>query len=202
MNTGPIGSVLFDGPGWIAPPALGSPAGAAALLSRRRRHAFALPPDLLSALVAYLRSAPTLAAALTPGFGQGGFGALGFGGTAQVYDEMALADAFPPFVLVFGYSETLPGETSEEQPVEVDLIIRSDGLDQARTVGQLVKNAIDSVNFNPNSVLRDLFAFAGGTEVYQMRQSSKPERLPGVAKGGVYAYREDIAYTFYISPEQ
>lgn len=179
-----------------------SPAPAALLLRRRRPPPTppSLPPDLLSALIAYLRSEPTVAAVLSAGFGQGGYGAGGFGGRVQVYDETAPADAWPPFLEVHGYAETEEGESLEDEHVTADLLVVTASLDQARDVGTIIKAAVDTPNESPDSLGRPPFVFEGGAETWLKRTASRPQRLPGIGKGGTYVYAEQVSYEFWVSP--
>lgn len=157
-------------------------------------------PDLLSALIALLRSAPSLAAPFGRGFGAGGFGQLGFGGGVQVYDAEADAGAYPPFLIVDGYREVLPGETADDGTVEATVVVVTNGLDEARAAGAAVKALIDPPNVNPASLGRDPFAWQAGTETVALRDASTPYRLPGLGKGGRYVWAEEVVYTFWVSP--
>ena len=159
-------------------------------------------PDLLSALYSYLVTAPTIIPLFSVGFGVGGFGTTGYGGSVKVWYEVADASAYPPFLTIHGYTEPLPGESLEDQEILVSLLITTNSIDEARTVGRAVRDAIDTPNQSPTSLGRPPFTFVGGTETGLMRDASNPERRSGYGKGGTFVYVEQIDYRIWVSPEQ
>ncbi len=158
-------------------------------------------PDLLTAIVAFLAAEPTVQAVLGVGYGQGGYGAGSYR-QINVYCEEASADCYPPFLVAHSYHEVLPGETYEDQPVEVQIEIVTNGLDQARAIGKAVRNAIDNPNVNVNSIGRNPFEWIGGTETTCLRNNTRLERMRGIGRGGRYVYVEEIDYEFWVTPSQ
>jgi hypothetical protein len=147
------------------------------------------PADLLAALVAYLRHHPGVLAA---------FG----GGPVPVFDNMAAAGTDPPFLVVDAYTEVLPGESAEDQMVTASVLVRAAGLDQCRAIAAAVKAALDTPACNPAAPPREPLAWQGGEERTALRDHSRPQRLPGIARGGPYGYREQVDYEFWVTPSQ
>lgn len=154
--------------------------------------------DLLGALYAYLLATPSVASAFTPGFGEGYFGRIA-PGTTKIYETEADPNVLPPYLLIESYEEVQPGETLEDMPVNLTLSIVSLDLDQARTLSQAVRNAVDSPNINAASIRTQPFVWTGGSEQGVMRNPSKPYRVKGASKlTQGYVYREDIDYEFWV----
>jgi hypothetical protein len=146
------------------------------------------PPDLLAAVVAYLKATPSVTA-LIP--------------AAAITDEQAAAESNPPFLVATGYAEQRPGRTAEDLPVKITIgILTASGLDAARAAGAAVKAALDPPGQNPASLYRGRFTWPTGRERACLRGPSAPRRLPGIAKSGVYRYLETIEYTFMVTPSQ
>ena len=144
-----------------------------------------LSPDLLAALVTYLKAAPTVTA------------------LATVYSAEAPAGGSPPYVIVDGYTEHLPGESLDDSTADgLIVLVSNNGLDTAMALGVAVKTALDSPNINPASLGRDAFIWTGGTESAVLRNDSRPRRLPGIGRGGKYVYVEEINYVFWVTPQQ
>jgi hypothetical protein len=155
--------------------------------------------DLLGALVAHLRATPSVTAAFSTGFGEGPFGRVPLG-EPKIFMGEASAAVLPPYLLIDDYSESLPGETLEDAPVHLTMIVVSNDLDEARTLGQTVKNAVDSRGVSDASIRTDVLLWSGGQEQGVMRNPSKPYRVKGLAKSGAgYLYREDIEYQFWVN---
>lgn len=157
-------------------------------------------PDLLSALVAFLRSSLELRQWLGTPFGAGGFGRLGYD-EARVYDERAPQEADYPLLVLSDYDESGPGLTYEDFPIRVTLNVCSQSLDQARAFGAAVKRLLDPPNLNPQAIARPPLAWARGVESYSTRGDSRPS-FAGIGRGGNYVYIEAIDYTFIANPYQ
>ena len=143
-------------------------------------------PDLLSALVAYLRATASVTA-LVP--------------AEKITTEIAQPGPDPPYLLLTDYAERLPGETAEDSQAELTVVVvTNDGLDHARTVGVVVKAAIDNPNGNPSSLARSALSWTGGVETSCFRNDSHPRRLAGIGRGGRYFYVEEIDYVFWVAP--
>lgn len=155
-------------------------------------------PDLLAALMAYLKGESTVTDLVTVGYGEGGYGQLGYGGTVRIYDEDGPADAAYPFVVVTGYTEVLPGESSDLESCEGTVWVMTTNIDDSRSIGKAVKAAIDPPSVNPDSLARDPLRWDGGHEVTTLRNNSRPQRMPGIGRGGVYVYAEEINYVFWV----
>ena len=156
------------------------------ILSRSQTGGSAIAHDLLESVVQYLRAAPTVTAVVP-----------------AIYEEVAPAGVNPPWVVVRGYEEQKPGQTADDSPIPLTIVIRTaDGLDTARSFGAIVKAAIDSPAINTASLARSPFVWTTGTERACLRKNSRPHRMPGIARGGTYAYEEVIAYTFHANPSQ
>jgi hypothetical protein len=181
----------------------GACAGACPLPFFRRRGARPSPfADLESALVAYLRSAPSVAGPLTLGFGSGGFGVAPFGASqVKVYSASADPEAQAPYLVLSGYTETSPGVTPDDAPIEVVIVVHAATLDGVVTLATAVKAAVDVPASNPNSLGRPPLVWQGGVETTVWRNASTPRKNPGATRGGVYAYCETIAYQFWVGPE-
>ena len=145
----------------------------------------ALPPDLLSALVAYLRGEPTITAVVGE----------------NVFTEIAPAGTNRPFLVLRAYDEQLPGMSEEDQQIEVDVIVATPDLDSAMTISAVIKAALDPPNFNPDSIGRAEFVYEGGAEYTMLRKHSRPMKQPGIARSGTYSYNELIQCCFYVTPE-
>jgi len=156
-----------------------------------RTHIPAVPNDLLSALVQYLRSEPTVSAALP----------LDARGRVPVYHEQAPSGADRPFVVVSDYGELHDTDTLQDQKFTLFIHILCDGEDAAELIGGAVRNAIDSPNFNVNSIGRNPLAWSGATEVFNMRHDTRLERLGQFGRGGKYVYQDQMEYEFWATPE-
>jgi hypothetical protein len=183
--------------------ARGAWAGACPLPFFRRRGARPSPfADLETALVAYLRSTPTVAGPLTLGFGGGGFGVAPFGSSqVKVYSESADPEAQVPYLVLSGYTETSPGVTLDDATIEVVVVVHAATLDQVVALATAVKAAIDVPASNPQSLGRPPLVWRGGVETTVWRNTSTPRKTPGTARGGVYPYCETIPYQFWVGPE-
>ena len=142
------------------------------------------PPDLLAAIVAYLKTTPSVTA------------------LAAVCGLEAPPGSSPPYVIVDGYTEHLPGESEEDATSSGQVVLVANTMDAALTLGVAVKAALDSPNINPASLNRDAFVFSTGTESAVLRNDSRPRRLPGLGRGGKYVYVEEIDYVFWVTPTQ
>lgn len=158
-------------------------------------------PDLLAAVVAYLRSEPTVVAVLGVGYGDGGYGA-GVLGQVNVFAGEAPADCVPPYLVIDGYAEALPGESAEDSQVTGQFYVVTNDLSAARAVGRAVKNAMDAPNINPRAVGRKPFVWATGRETTCLRDDSRPERQRNWGRGGRYVWVEEIDYEFWVTPSQ
>lgn len=166
-------------------------------LSRRRRRPIPVPtlaPDFLAALVAYLRNAPTIIAALPDGVGG-----------VRVYTDMAMATVAYPVLILNDYQEQHPSEGLDEPQVKLTAICfaadtpTDSGLDLAHTLSVVAKNAIDSIAINPKSVRRGPLQWNGGIEVGVMRRMSWLRRIDG-QRSGEFVWREDLPYEFWTAP--
>jgi len=146
------------------------------------------PPDLLTCLIAFLKTNAVIQAALDDG---------------EVYSCEAPANIDPPFLVCDGYNEPQPGEDLEDNKIELDILVRASSLDQCRTIATAVKLAVDTPTINPRAPGRDPFVWTTGAEHTVFRDDSKPERLRGVTRGPTpYGYREQIHYDFWVTPVQ
>ena len=161
-----------------------------------------LPPDFLAALMEYLNATPTLTALVTTGFGNGGFGQLGFGGSAKIFAEGAEPDAAPPFLIVDSYVEALPGKSVDDEPIEVHVTAVANDLDSCRTLARAARDAIDNSNISPTSLGRPQLVFVGGSELGLFRMHTTPAKKVGLGKGGYYVYAETMQYEFWVGPQQ
>lgn len=157
-------------------------------------------PDLLSALIAFLRSSVELRQWLGTPFGAGPFGRLGFD-EMRVYDERAPQGADYPMLVLSDYDEAGPGLTYEDYPIRVTVNVCSHSLDEARRFGAAVKRLLDPPNLNPQAIPRPRLAWARGIESYNTRNDSRPQ-FAGIGRGGEYVYIEEIDYTFIAGPHQ
>ena len=146
------------------------------------------PPDLLTCLIAFLKTNASVSAALADG---------------QIYSMAAPANTDPPFIVVDGYMEEQPGEDLEDMKIELSILVRAASLDQCRSIATAIKTAVDTPTINPRASGRDPFAWTTGSEHTVFRDTSKPERLKGLNRGNSpYGYREQIEYEFWVSPVQ
>jgi len=161
-------------------------------------------PDLLAAIVAYLRGNGPITALLTTGWGQGGYGAGVYGGSGsyQIYTDTADANTIPPYIIIFGYREHLPGETLDDETVPGSILCITSDLDSAMTLGSTFKTNFDTPAINPLATRTAPLTFIGGQEIGLMRNDSYPRRMTGFSKGGQYAWVEEIEYVVWVTPEQ
>jgi hypothetical protein len=192
-----------DGPTALPTPAGG--VGAAPWPYFRRNASNPRPspyPDLESALVAYLRATPSISGPLTLAFGGGGFGVAPFGSAqVKVYSESADPEAQAPYLVLSSYTETSPGITPDDAPIEVAVVVHGVSLDQVVALSTAVKAAIDVPAYNPQSLGRPPLAWQGGVETTVWRNASKPRKKQGVGRGGTYPYYEQIEYQFWVDME-
>ena len=104
--------------------------------------------------------------------------------------------------MVDNYLDAAPGDTLEDNNITLSINCVTSDLDSARTLGQAVKNAVDSISINDHSLLRAPFAWIKGSELGVLRNKSQPRRVPGIGKGGGYVYLEEIDYEFLVTPNQ
>lgn len=157
-------------------------------------------PDLLTALMDFLRNAEQLRLWVGTGYGEGAYGALGYD-QVKVWDEQAPQEASYPFLVLTDYDESGPGLTAEDFPIRVTVNAASTSLDQARLFGATVKRLLDPVNLNPAAFPRRPLAWARGVESYNTRNDSRPRRM-GLGRDGVPVFLESIDYTFIVDPYQ
>lgn len=144
-------------------------------------------PDLLTAVVERLLATPAVTGLL--------------GDTANVFYELADTDTPPPFILVEGYTEVVPGESLDDSTIPLNIWIYSNSdLDTARTIGSVVKNTLDTPTINPNATMTTPLSFTAGTVIGVMRGNSAPLRKPGLGIGGKIVWCEQIQYDFWVSP--
>lgn len=166
---------------------------------RGRRPVYhAIPPDFLAALVAFLRGCFPITQALTPALGKPGYGALG---TSQIFTEMADPVAFPPFLIIQGFAEMLPGESLDDHQIKGRLTVFANDLDQCAAIAETVRNNIDSPNISPEAAGRDPLAYVDGNEVFVMRDNTSTTKNIGIGKGGLYVWTNAIDYVFVVEPE-
>jgi len=164
------------------------------LLVKRRRFSGTIPAtprDLLSALVTFLRSTPTVAAVLP----------LDSQSRVPVYSEMAPAGTVRPYVVLTKYTEKLPGESPQDQQQKICVHVFSDREDKAKSIALTLRNAIDVPNFNAASIGRPPLAWSGAVETLAMRQATRLKRLSLLGGGGKYVYCVEMDYDFWSTPE-
>lgn len=147
-----------------------------------------LQASLLASIVTYLKATPTITGSLsTPD---------------AITTDLANWGARLPYLLVEGYTEVLPGESTEDEPVDLKVCVYAGTIDSAKAIGVLVAQALDSPNINPNSIRTQKFAWTGGTEQGVMRDNLRVSREPLLVKNGVIAYEASLDYQFWITPNQ
>jgi hypothetical protein len=147
--------------------------------------------DLLGALIDYLENAPTVQAVLTDPAGR-----------VAIFDEVAIAGGPAyPYAGIVHYDERDPGESLDDGLVSLTLAVVHDDLDSLRALAAVLKDAIDSVAINRDSVRTAPLAWDGGRETGVVRYHSRPHKARGAGTGGVpFVWREDIDYEFTTTP--
>lgn len=148
--------------------------------------------DLLGALIAYIEAAPTVQAVLTDATGR-----------VAIFDEVAVTTIDPayPYAVIRDYDERDPGESLDDGLVSLTLAVEHDDLDALRAVASVLKNAIDSIAINENSVRTVRLTWTGGEETGVVRYHSRPHKSRHHGPGRtVYVWREDIYYEFTTRP--
>lgn len=152
---------------------------------------FPPPPeesDLLASVVQYLLATTSVTGLL--------------GAPTNVFHEQGAHADIQPFIVIEGYTELLPGETTEDQPVPMRICCIGGDEAVVRQLGVAVKNAVDSLAINPNSIRTGQFVFDGGQTTGLMRNASRPHKMRGVGKGSQYVWAEEIDYEFWVTPNQ
>jgi hypothetical protein len=137
----------------------------------------ALPADLLSAIEALWLSTPSLTA-LVPG-------GLRLDGQAP--------GALPPYVLLSGVDEQLPGLSIEDEPEDATFAVVAASIEQAKAIGAAIRAV-----FDPNPA-RPQLAWTGGRETFNWRNDSTPRRLRTLGPGGLMLWRYDLQYRFWVN---
>lgn len=161
---------------------------------RRRRPppAPAAASSLLAALVAHLQAeAPVSALLATP---------------ASIYLDLSNWGDEVPFLLLEGYDEVLPGETTEDEPVEVSVCLYGRDLDEVRSLVTATKNALDSPAINQDSTRTVQFTWAVGSLACSttgvMRDRARFNRVPSLGRNGELIYDARIDYQFWTTPNE
>lgn len=145
--------------------------------------------DLLSTVVAYLQSTPSVTALVS---------------ADSIHAFLAPAGQDAPFIVVGQYVEQVPGATADDQPIKLTVVVRTAddlGAAQAKAIGLAVKAALDTPA-RSSSIGRGKFVWDTGTELSCLRGNSQPRRMPGISRTGLYPYVEQIDYTFTVTPSQ
>jgi hypothetical protein len=145
--------------------------------------------DLLSAVIARLRADPGVRAVLTSP-----------SGAVQVWFGAADPNVDPPYVVLTGYVERDSGPTAEDVPADVMVEVYAYRMDQADTIAEAVKAAIDTPNVAPGTPPRPRLRWRGGEESGLDRTGSDLSERPGYGRGGKRVFRETIRYRFWVRP--
>lgn len=147
-----------------------------------------MPDDLLSALIAYLKATTAVTSLLsTPD---------------AITTDLQNWGADIPYLLIEGYTEILPGESTEDEPVDLSIFIYAGTIDAVRLIATAVTVYVDSPNINPNSMRPTPFTWTGGSEEGVMRDKLKISREPLQMRKGILAYEGRIDYEIYVTPNQ
>ena len=161
------------------------------------------PPDLLSAIVAFLQGTTAITGLLGSGFGRNGFGRGSFGSSEnRIFHGRAPAGMSPPYIVIHGYREAEPGESVDDSQSDGTICVVANDDDQAFLIGSTLKNYVDSPNINRNAISRPPFTFATGTEFCVKRERPSMYPVPGLGLNGFYAYAYELPYVFLIDPMQ
>ena len=145
------------------------------------------PADLLSAVVTYLKATSSVTSLLSA--------------PDAIFTDNSNFGTNTSYLLVEGYNEILPGETTEDEPVDLRVCVYAQTLDAVTVLLGAVKVALDSPNLNSAST-RAPFAWTGGSETGCMRNHTHKSRQPMMNRAGVLLYDGRIDYQFWVTPNQ
>jgi hypothetical protein len=146
--------------------------------------------DLLEALYEYLIAEPTIRAVFTDQSG----------GLNITTDEAPPTESYP-YLVIAGYDEEDPGLSLDDDVISLTLVVVHTSLDALRAVSRVVRDAVDSIAINPDSVRIVRLSWTGGIETGVTRRKSRPKKVRGKGPvAGTFAWREEIEYEFNTTP--